>query len=249
MDVLTLRGQLATVLSPFLGDYTLANGITTPAIAVRSAGEGLAPGTRVSGLECVILTEPDLTPVLQYRGQGATREWLVYLTDWAGDASLNTVAGILLYSFSGSTVTRINVPERVGPKNQMQLRIPSESTLLGYTPPDGPSNLELPKSVAIPFPLAGDDFTLFRVDRDVTLLSVVGVLQGSGSPSVTLILKYAADRTASGTVATISTAVTSTTTGTNVPLDQMPIPSGNFVWLEISAVSGTVTELSLTLET
>jgi hypothetical protein len=111
-----------------LGLYTLANGVTTPAIAVRSAGEGLVPGARVTGLECVILTEPDLSPVLQYQGQGATREWLVYLTDWAGDASLNTIAGILLYSFSGSTVTTINVPERVGPKNQRLFRIPSAST-------------------------------------------------------------------------------------------------------------------------
>ena len=249
MDVLTLRGQLATVLSPFLGLYTLANGVTTPAIAVRSAGEGLAPGSRVSGLECVILTEPDLTPVKQYQNQGATREWLVYLTDWAGDASLNTVAGILLYSFSGSTVTTINVPERVGPKNQMLLKIPSAAGILNYTPPTGLANLELPKSISITAPVAGDDFTLFRADTDVTLTAVLAVLQGTSSPSVTFIIKYAADRTSVGTAATISTTVTSTTTGTSVALDQMPIPADSFVWLEIGAVSGTVDELSVTLET
>lgn len=249
MDVLTLRGQLATVLSPFLGLYTLANGVTTPSIAVRSAGEGLAPGTRVSGLECVILTEPDLTPVLQYQGQGATREWTVYLTDWEGDSNLNTVAGILLYSFSGSTVTRINVPERVGPKNQMQLRIPSEAGILNYTPPTGLANLELPKSISITAPVAGDDFTLFRADTDVTLTAVVAVLQGTSSPSVTFVIKYAPDRTDPGTAATISTTVTSLTTGTSVALDQMPIPADSFVWLEISAVSGVVDELSITLET
>jgi hypothetical protein len=249
MDVLTLRGQLATVLGPFLGDYTLANGVTTPAIAVRSAGEGLAPGGRVSGLECVILTEPDLTPVKQYQGQGALRDWSVYLTDWAGDASLNTIAGILLYSFSGSTVTTISVPERMGPKNQMLLKIPSSSGILNYTPPSGLANLELPKSISITSPVVGDDFTLFRADTDVTLTAVVAVLQGSASPSVTFVIKYAASRTASGTAATISTTVTSTTTGTNVAIDQMPIPADSFVWLEISAVSGTVDELSVTLET
>jgi hypothetical protein len=249
MDVLTLRGQLATVLSPFLGLYTLANGVTTPSIAVRSAGEGLAPGSRVSGLECVILVEPDLTPVKQYQGQGALREWTVYLTDWAGDANLNTVAGILLYTFSGSTVNRINVPERVGPKNQMLLRIPSGAGILNYTPPSGLANLELPKSISITAPVAGDDFTLFRADTDVTLTAVVAVLQGTSSPSVSFVIKYAPDRTSGGTAATVPTTVTSTTTGTSVALDQMPIPADSFVWLEISAVSGTVDELSVTLET
>jgi hypothetical protein len=247
MDVLTLRGQLATVLSPFLGLYTLANGVTTPAIAVRSAGEGLAPGSRVSGLECVILIEPDLTPVKQYQGQGALRDWTVYLTDWAGDASLNTVAGILLYTFSGSTVTRINVPERVGPKNQMQLRIPSSTEAINYTPPADVSG-GIPRSVSVASPQAGSEITLFRVSQDVTLSSVVAVLQGSGSPSVTFALRYAANRTLTGTTATVSATVSSVTTGTSLAIDQMPIPSGSFVWVDITAVSGTVDELSLTLE-
>jgi hypothetical protein len=131
----------------------------------------------------------------------------------------------------------------------MLLKIPSAAGILNYTPPTGLANLELPKSISITAPVVGDDFTLFRADTDVTLTAVLAVLQGTSSPSVTFVIKYAPDRTASGTAATISTTVTSTTTGTSVALDQMPIPADSFVWLEISAVSGTVDELSITLET
>jgi hypothetical protein len=249
MDVLSLRSQLATVLDPFLGVYTLANGVTTPAIAVRTAGEGITPGTKITGLECVILVEPDLTPVLQYQGQEALRDWLVYLTAWDGGTSMETVAGILLYSFSGSRANKIQVPERVGPKHQMLVTIPGGTQLLNYVPPTTLESLELPKSVSIPTPQTGDDFTLFRTDTETTLAAVYAVLQGSSTPSVTFVLRYAADRTAAGTLATVSTAITSTTTGTSVAIQQMPIPADNFVWLEITAVSGTVTELNITLET
>jgi len=127
MDVLTLRSQLVAVLTPFLGTYSLPNGVTTPAIAVRQSGEALAPGTTVTGFECVIITEPDLTPVRQYVGEGAMREWMVYLVDWDGATSMSTVAGLLIYTFPGCTVTRQSVPARVGPKNQMVLRIPGGS--------------------------------------------------------------------------------------------------------------------------
>jgi hypothetical protein len=131
----------------------------------------------------------------------------------------------------------------------MVVRIPGDSVVLNYTPPTVLQNLELPKSISIPTPRLGDDFTLFRADSDVTLTNVVGVLQGSSSPSVTFVLRYALDRTATGTLATVSTAVTSTTTGTVVPVQQMPIPADSFVWMEVTAVSGSVSELNITLET
>jgi hypothetical protein len=249
MDLLSLRSQLAMVLDPFLGVYTLANGITTPALAVRDEGEALAAGTKVAGLECVILAQPEVRPVLQYKAQGTLQDWTAYLVDWDGTAALETVAGILLYTFSGATANRITVPQRIGPRHQMVVRIPGDSVVLGYTPPTVLASLELPKSISIPGPQVGDDFTLFRADSEVTLTSVIGVLQGSSSPSVTFVLRYALDRTATGTLATVSTAVTSTTTGTVAPVQQMPIPADAFVWIEITAVSGTVAELNITLET
>ena len=41
-----------------LGQYTLANGVTTPAIAVRAESERLPTGTKATGLETVVIRYP-----------------------------------------------------------------------------------------------------------------------------------------------------------------------------------------------
>ncbi len=249
MDLLQLRSHLETLLATDLGVYVLPNGSTTPALAVRNEGDSLPTHTKVTGLEVVILAQPALTPILQYEAQGTLRDWTVYLIDWDGTVAMDAVASKLLYAFAGSTTSPLAAPRQVGPRHQRALTIPSTSAIFDYTPPSPLVAMELPKSISITAPVAGDDFTLFRADTDVTLTAVLAVLQGTSSPSVTFVIKHAADRTASGTAATVSTTVTSTTTGTSVALDQMPIPADSFVWLEISAVQGTVDELSVTLET
>jgi len=152
-----------------------------------------------------------------------------------------------LYSFSGSRANKIQVPERVGPKHQMLITIPGGTQLLNYTPPAGGLGQEIPSGFSFLNPQAATSFTLFRVSEDVTLAAVDAVIRGTGS--VTFIIKYASSRAAAGTAATISTAVSSTTTGVAVALDQMPIPADSFVWLEITGITGTPTELSVTLAT
>ena len=130
------------------------------------------------------------------------------------------------------------------------MRMTMRSNALQITPltPAGVA-LDLPKSFAIPSPQPGDNFTIFYTETATTLTRVVAVVKGSGSPSVTFTMRYAADRSAAGTLAIVSTVVTSTTTGQIVPLQQMPIPAGSFVWVELTAVSGTVGEFSASLET
>ena len=123
MELLSLRTELETTLVDLLGVYTLANGMTTPAIAVRAAGESLPPGTLVSGLECVIVREPELVPIRQYAKEYAFNRWTLYLVDWNGDISLQTVAGRLLWAYPGSNAVTINVPKGVGPRSQMRIDI------------------------------------------------------------------------------------------------------------------------------
>jgi hypothetical protein len=126
MNVLSLRTALETTLVDVLGTYTLANGVTTPAIAVRAAGESLPAGTTVTGLECVILREPELVPVRQYRKEHAFSRWTVYLVDWDGEASLQTVAGRLIWAYPGSNAVSITVPRGVGPRSQMRVDIQTD---------------------------------------------------------------------------------------------------------------------------
>lgn len=126
MDVLTLRTELETVLVDYLGDYTLANGIKTPAIAVRAAGESLPPNTTVTGLEVVIVREPELVPVRQYQREQAFSRWTLYLVDWSGDSSLQEVGGVLLREYPGSNAVSITVPRGVGPRSQMRVDIQTD---------------------------------------------------------------------------------------------------------------------------
>lgn len=107
-----------------------------------------------------------------------------------------------------------------------------------------PVNGSAPRSITIAGPLAGDSFTLFRTTRATTLDSVVGLVSGG---SVTYELRYASDRTTAGTLATVSDTVTNTTTGDTATLQNQPIPADRWVWIDITAVSGTVDEFNLSV--
>lgn len=124
MDVITLRTELETTLVDVLGVYRLANGATTPAISVRSTGESLPAGTSVTGLECVILRDPELVPIRQYSKEHAFSRWTLYLVQWSDEGvSLQAIAGRLLWAYPGSNAISINVPRGVGPRHQMRVDI------------------------------------------------------------------------------------------------------------------------------
>lgn len=103
-----------------------------------------------------------------------------------------------------------------------------------------------PRSITIVQPQVNDSFTLFRTSRQTTITSVTGLVQGS-TPSVTYELRYASDRSTVGTLATNSATVTNTTTGSAATVVNQPIPSGRYVWIEVTAVSGTVDEFNVSI--
>lgn len=100
------------------------------------------------------------------------------------------------------------------------------------------------KSVTIAGPQAGDSFTLFRTARSTTIAEVVALVSGG---SVTYELRYDANRTSAGALAIVPDTVTNTTTGDTATVQNQPIASGRFVWVEITAVSGTVDEFNLSV--
>jgi len=101
-----------------------------------------------------------------------------------------------------------------------------------------------PRSITIAGPQIGDSFTLFRTTKETTISSVVGLVSGG---SVTYELRYAADRTATGSLATVSDTVTNTTTGDAATVQNQPIPAARYVWVVITAVSGAVSEFNLSV--
>lgn len=106
-----------------------------------------------------------------------------------------------------------------------------------------PANGSAPRSITIAAPQPSDSFTLFRTTIETEIQSVVALVSGG---SVSYEIRYATDRTTAGTLAASDT-VTNTTTGDNATLQNQPIPAGRYVWVVLTAVSGTVNELNLSI--
>jgi hypothetical protein len=103
-----------------------------------------------------------------------------------------------------------------------------------------------PRSATIAGPKTGDNFTLFRTDVSTTISSVNALVSGF-SPSVTYEIRYATNRTSTGTLAITPATTVNTTTGSPAVVQNQPIPANSYVWLVITAVSGTVGELNVTI--
>lgn len=104
-----------------------------------------------------------------------------------------------------------------------------------------------PKSITIANPVVGDNFTLFRTAVTTTISAVTAVVRGTGA-SVTFDIKKDPDRSTAGTSVITPEAVTNTTTGESVAVINQPIAAGQFVWIEVTATSGTVLELNVSIE-
>lgn len=123
MELLELREALETLLIDQLGTYRLSNGIYTPAVSVRAVGQSMIPGTTVTGMEMVIVRDPVLDPIIQYKFPEAFRTWTVYLVDWDGTQDLQSAAAVILWQYPSTKIEVLRVPEELGPYNQMRLDI------------------------------------------------------------------------------------------------------------------------------
>jgi len=107
-----------------------------------------------------------------------------------------------------------------------------------------PANASAARSATIAEPVSGDSFTLFKTTRETTISDVTALVSGG---SVTYEIRYATDRTAAGTLAIVTDTVTNTTTGDVATVQNQPVPAGSWVWLDITAVSGTVDEFNVSV--
>jgi len=114
---------------------------------------------------------------------------------------------------------------------------------VGYTGSRGSTS---PRNLSIVNPTTNDEKTVLYTSDAITLSSVRSVVVGSNTPSVTYTIKYATSRAAAGTTV-CSETVGNTTTGSSPVIQNASIPAGNYVWVELSNVSGTVTEFATNL--
>lgn len=108
---------------------------------------------------------------------------------------------------------------------------------------------EPPKSITVPFPEIGDSFTLYRTDADTVFSSIIGTIQGSDTPSVSVEITYGSSRGVTTTDLINPTTLINDTTGTELTLLNQPVPANNYIVLTVAAVTGTVTELNLAFRT
>lgn len=107
-----------------------------------------------------------------------------------------------------------------------------------------------PQVVWLASPQANDRRILLRAPQGLTISRVDAVLTGGTSPSVSFSLRHGADVSAAGTAATSDPiTATSTTSGSGSTSFQSPnIPAGHWLWLQVTAASGSPTGLSVSIE-
>lgn len=168
--------------------------------------------------------------------------------------ALKIAAAAVIHSHptEGTLLVRADVGAALSECHDVEAEVIGDKQFLGWSedmqhwmPLDPPN--KAPRSITISEPLPDDTFTLFRTSKETTLEQVTALVAGRNGPGVSYELRYAADRTASGTLATVPGFTSVTTTGSTATVQNMPIPSGNYVWLKVNAVSGTTTEFNLSL--
>jgi hypothetical protein len=117
---------------------------------------------------------------------------------------------------------------------------------IGFT---GSTGSAAPRSVTLESPTNSERVLMFYTNTPLTVTEIRSVISGSSSPSATFSILY--DSSAAGTGTPIVTAgitVTNTTTGlSTTTFNNATIAAGSFVWIQTSAISGTVNYLHVSI--
>lgn len=123
----------------------------------------------------------------------------------------------------------------------------SSAAVFDFTVPRGATGPMGPKAITIVGPVNGDNLVMFYTNTALTLSACRAVLDGT-TPSISYTINSGADRTVTSTTHVTATSVTSTTTGTAATISNASIPAGRWVWIVITALSGTVAEVAVSLD-
>jgi hypothetical protein len=170
------------------------------------------------------------------------------------DFLLNTGdTGTGVYDFGGAT--SFEVPNGAGGTTVNatgELTVDSTSGTLNYY--DGSAERSLNPlrrvSITVEDPTSAEDIGIMRTDFAITITRETCVVVGSSTPSVTITLRHGTDRSAAGNeLNTSGNAITSTTSGNeDTTFNDATIVADSFLWLETTAQSGTVDEVTCTWE-
>lgn len=106
------------------------------------------------------------------------------------------------------------------------------------------------KGATIESPSSSENVGLgWKTPVDITVTSVVAVVVGSSTPSVTFNIAFGTDRTSGTNVFSSGQVTTSQTSGHtfNSGFNDATIPAGSWIWFTTSAQSGTVNQIEITI--
>jgi hypothetical protein len=152
-------------------------------------------------------------------------------------AKLDVTGDLLL--LSGTTVNEFSIDGTL--TDNSDDAVPTEKAVKTYVDAEKPI---LTKSITIDAPTAADDISIFRTDVAITIQEVIAVSTGT-SPSTTYKLVNSSQRSAPGTDMTNSGVTTSLTTGDIATINDGTIVANNWIWIEITAASGTGVMLTI----
>lgn len=104
------------------------------------------------------------------------------------------------------------------------------------------------KSATIIAPTSSDSFTLFWSNSALSLAEIRSVVSGT-SPSATFTIYTGSDRSGTGNTVMQSGIVCTNTTSGNVQtsFSNSSVQANSFVWITVTAVSGTVNDINVSL--
>ena len=102
------------------------------------------------------------------------------------------------------------------------------------------------RSIIVENPAVSDDITFFHTAEELVVSQINFVLTGATSATVTV--RFAASRSAVGTeVITGGTVVSSLTDQEVLVFNNDTIPAGSWVWIEVTALSGTPSSVTISV--
>lgn len=119
----------------------------------------------------------------------------------------------------------------------------------GQEPVTPPAAVEtdFTKSISLTSPTASEDVTLFFTKEEITIVQIADVIRGPGASADWNIVFGSNRGVVDAKVFLVERNTVSTTGASTTSFDNPVIPANSWVWFITSAVSGTIDDLSITI--